>query len=313
MKFLLSIFLLVLLFDLSFGLVTASEWTPIAIVDDYGYTVEISTVPQKIVSLGPSSTEILFALGLGDKVVGVTEYCNYPAEAQTKSIIGGISSINIEKIVALNPDIILANKMNGRDIISYLRKLGYTVLCFNSDSVNGTFSTIRRIGEATGASIAAEELITSLLQHLAVTAEQVKNTGATPLTVMHLMSTDPYWVSGTHVFQDELITLAGGKNAFPEVHGWGIINLEHLLIRDPDVILVGSGSHWKISGDTLKQSLKNVLHLSSLIAVKSNRIYVMDSDIFDRGGPRLADAFDKLVSFMYTNSIENLVATNPKG
>ncbi|HJK00853.1 MAG TPA: helical backbone metal receptor, partial [Methanocorpusculum sp.] len=112
MKFLLSIFLLVLLFDLSFGLVTASEWTPIAIVDDYGYTVEISTVPQKIVSLGPSSTEILFALGLGDKVVGVTEYCNYPAEAQTKSIIGGISSINIEKIVALNPDIILANKMN---------------------------------------------------------------------------------------------------------------------------------------------------------------------------------------------------------
>ncbi|HJK77855.1 MAG TPA: ABC transporter substrate-binding protein [Methanocorpusculum sp.] len=310
MKHLLPILLLLALLC---GTAAAAEWTPVTITDDYGYTAEISAAPQTIVSLGPSNTEILFALGLGDKVAGVTEYCNYPAAAQTKSLIGGVSSPNIEKIVALNPDLILANAMNGEDNIAHLRKLGYTVLCLNPDSVDGTFSSIRRVGEATGTSAAAEELIASMQQRFRAAAEKVKTAGTTPLTVTHLMSTDPYWVSGIHTFQDELITLAGGTNAFPEVDGWGIINLEHLLTTDPDVILVDSGAGMGEKGENLlKQSFMTDPRLSSLTAVKNNRIYVMDSDTFDRGGPRIVDAFDELVAVLYPESAESPAAATPQ-
>lgn len=310
MKHLLPILLLLALLC---GTAAAAEWTPVTITDDYGYTAEISAAPQTIVSLGPSNTEILFALGLGDKVAGVTEYCNYPAAAQTKSLIGGVSSPNVEKIVALNPDLILANAMNGEDNIAHLRKLGYTVLCLNPDSVDGTFSSIRRVGEATGTSAAAGELIASMQQRFRAAAEKVKTAGTTPLTVTHLMSTDPYWVSGIHTFQDELITLAGGTNAFPEVDGWGIINLEHLLTTDPDVILVDSGAGMGEKGENLlKQSFMTDPRLSSLTAVKNNRIYVMDSDTFDRGGPRIVDAFDELVAVLYPESAESPAAATPQ-
>ena len=310
MKHLLPVLLLLALLC---GTAAAAEWTPVTITDDYGYTAEISAAPQTIVSLGPSNTEILFALGLGDKVAGVTEYCNYPAEAQTRILIGGVSSPNVEKIVALNPDLILANAMNGEDNIAHLRKLGYTVLCLNPDSVDGTFSSIRRVGEATGTSAAAGELIASMQQRLRAAAEKGKTAGTETLTVTHLMSTDPYWVSGIHTFQDELITLAGGTNAFPEVDGWGIINLEHLLTTDPDVILVDSGAGMGEKGENLlKQSFMTDSRLSSLTAVKNNRIYVMDSDTFDRGGPRIVDAFDELVAVLYPESAGSPAAATPK-
>lgn len=307
MKYLLSI---LILFGLLCG--AAAAWTPVTITDDFGYTAEISVEPQTIVSLGPSNTEILFSLGLGDRVAGVTEYCNHPAEAQTKSIIGGVSSMNVEKIVALNPDIILANEMNGEDNIAHLRQLGYTVLCLNQDSVDGTFSSIRRVGEATGTSAAAEGGISSMQQRLRAAAYQVKTAGISPLTVTHLMSTDPYWISGIHTFQDELITLAGGKNAFPEVDGWGIINLEHLLTTDPDVILVDFGAGMGEKGENLlKQSFLTDPRLSSLTAVQHERIYVMDSDTFDRGGPRIVDAFGELVAVMYLAATSTTATATP--
>lgn len=310
MKHLLPILLLLALLC---GTAAAAEWTPVTITDDYGYTAEISTAPQTIISLGPSNTEILFALGLGDKVAGVTEYCNYPAEAQTKSIIGGVSSPNVEKIVSLDPDLILANAMNGEDNIAHLRKLGYTVLCLNPDSVDGTFSSIRRVGEATGTSAAAGELIASMEHRLRTAAEKIQTSGTETLTVTHLMSTDPYWVSGIHTFQDELITLAGGTNAFPEVDGWGIINLEHLLTTDPDVILVDSGAGMGEKGENLlKQSFLTDSRLSSLTAVKNNRIYVMNADTFDRGGPRIVDAFDELVAVMYSESADSPASAAPQ-
>jgi iron complex transport system substrate-binding protein len=233
-------------------------------------------------------------------VVGVTEYCDYPTEAHTKPIIGGVSSINVEKIVALDPDLIVANVMNGEDNIAHLRKLGYSVLCLNPDSVEGTFSSIYCVGEATGTSSVATKLVASMRQRLDVAAEKVNISGTMPLTVQHLMSTDPYWVSGNHTFQNELIMLAGGVNAFPEVDGWGIINLERLLTADPDVILVDSGGGMGKKGPTLlKQSLLTDSRLSSLSAVKNNRVYVMDADTFDRGGPRIVDAFDELVAILH--------------
>jgi iron complex transport system substrate-binding protein len=295
------------------GASATAELTPVTITGDYCYASETPTLPQTIVSLVPSNTEILFALGLGDKVVGVTEYCNYPTEARTKSIVGGISSINFEKIVALDPDLILASSMNGEDSVAHLRKLGYSVLCLNSDSIEGTFSSIHCIGEVTGAKSIATELVTSMQQRLDATTEKIKTAETTPQTVKHLMSIDPYWISGNHTFQNELITLAGGINAFPEVDGWGIISLERLLTVDPDVILVDSSVDMeKEGGNHLKQLLMADPRLSSLSAVKNGRIYVMNADIFDRGGPRIVDALDELIAVLYPASNDIPVPATPQ-
>jgi iron complex transport system substrate-binding protein len=267
--------------------VPAAGWVPVTVTDDTGFVSVIASEPERIVSLSPASTEILFALGLGDKVVGVTGYCNYPSEAKTRTIIGGYTTISTEKIVALQPDLVIGSTGNGKDNIDHLRKLGLTVVCLDPDSVEGTFHAIRTVGTAAGAE--PDSLISSMQQRI----RNVSTLGG--LRVAHIMSTDPFWVSGAGTFQDELITLAGGKNAFSGVDGWGSVSLEALLVADPDIILTDSGSGMEDYGENrLKQQIESDPRLQTLSAVRNGRVYVMNSDIFDRGGPRLADALEAL-------------------
>ncbi|MDV0443149.1 ABC transporter substrate-binding protein [Methanorbis rubei] len=288
------IFLIVLILCLFAGTVNAEEWKPVSIVDDYGYVSQISSKPETIVSLAPTNTEILFALGLGDKVVGVTEYCSYPEEARTKPIVGGYSTINIEKIVAQNPDIIFGNTLNGKENIEHLRELGFTVICLNPDSVSGTYSAISTIGSAAGCPDVAESYILSMQKKIDNVTQSVGNTTTVP-SVAHMLSVDPYWVSGNSTFQNELIELAGGKNIFSDVNGWGVVNIERLITADPDIILVSSGSGMgEDNGNVLLNTLVSDPRLSQLSAIKSNRLFVVDSDTFNRGGPRIVDALEEL-------------------
>lgn len=292
--------LLILLCVCIGGAAAADQWTPVTITDDFGSVSVISSEPQRIVSLAPSNTEILFSLGLGSKVVGVTEYCNYPAEAQTKSLVGGMSTVNVERVVALDPDIIFGNMMNGEDNVNHLRQLGYTVICLNPDSVEGTFSAIRRVGTATGTSAEAGTLIDSMQRRIDNVMEKIKGMETYRPTVVHLLSTDPYWVSGNSTFQDTLITLAGGKNAFADVEGWGVVTLERMITTDPDIILVSSGSGMGEDGeDLLKRTLVTDPRLSKLSAVQQERVSVMNGDTFNRGGPRIVDALEDLAAVLY--------------
>ncbi|MBP7299588.1 MAG: ABC transporter substrate-binding protein, partial [Methanoculleus sp.] len=124
-------------------------WRPVTVTDDYGEDVRLDTMPVRIVSLAPANTEILFALGLGDRVVGVTDYCNYPVEATTKPKVGGYSTVNIERVVAAHPDLVIAAFGNTEEVVNRLRDLGLTVITLSPDSVEGTLHDIRLIGKAT--------------------------------------------------------------------------------------------------------------------------------------------------------------------
>lgn len=308
MNRIISIFALLLLCFCTGGVTAADPWTPVPITDDFGHVSVISSEPQRIISLAPSNTEILFALGLGDKVVGVIEYCNYPAEARTKSLVGGISTVHVEKVVALDPDIIFGNTMNGEENIVHLRKLGYAVICLNPDSVEGTFSAVHRIGIATGTSAAADALTDSMQKRIDNITEKIKGVDTPAPTVAHLLSTDPYWVSGGSTFQDTLTTLAGGTNAFSDVEGWGIVTLERMITTDPDIILVSSGSGMGEDGeDLLKRTLMTDPRLSKLSAVQNNSVYVLNGDTFNRDGPRIVDALEDLAAALHPN----LFGTSP--
>lgn len=278
---------------------TALGWTPVTITDDSGFVSIIETQPETIVSLAPTNTEIIFALGLGDKVVGVTEYCNYPEEALTKQTVGGYSTINVEKIVTANPDIIFANPLNGQENIDSLRQLGYKVIVIQSDSVEGTYDAIRMIGTCTGTTAEADSIISDMKIRIQAITDKLEGVTEKP-TVMHAMSVDPYWVSGSNTFQNELITLAGGTNAFADVKGWGVVTLEKLLTTDPEIILVDSGSKMGTTGEnTLQKSFLTEPQLSGITAVKNKAVYVMDSDTFDRGGPRIVISLEQLAQILH--------------
>ena len=174
---------------------TSAQWTPVTLTDDYGYQITIDKEPHRIVSFAPANTEMIFALGLGDRVVGVTEYCNYPEEATTKPVIGGYTTVNIERVVAQKPDLVIAYYGNGEETVNHLRQLGLTVMTMNSDSVAGTFHDIELIGKATGKTTEAEQLTKNMQKRIDAVTAKLQGITTTP-TAFHCVWADPLWVSG---------------------------------------------------------------------------------------------------------------------
>lgn len=286
--------------DISTGVSTGASadlWKPVTITDDYGFTVEITNPPEKIISLAPTNTEILFALGLGDKVVGVTNYCTYPQEALSKNKVSDYSIINVEKIVVLNPDLIIAAHGNPKDIINHLRELGFKVVMTSPDTINETISGIELIGKATGKVAESKSLTSSITSSLKEIAE--KTAGLKKPSVLHCLGADPLYVSGTDTLQDELIAIAGGINAAASETGWVVLSMEKLLTMNPDIIVVDSGMGMGVGdADTLKRIFTDDPRMSKLSAVQNDRVFVVDADIIDRGGPRItegATAFAKVI------------------
>ncbi len=273
---------------------STGKWDPVTITDDYGYTVTIAEEPSRIISLAQANTEILFALGLNNSIIGVTEYCNYPEEATTKPIIGGYTTVNVERVITQDPDLIFAYYGNGEDLINHLRNLGYTVITLNSDSIDGTLHDIEIVGQATGKTTEAQELVDNMQGRIEDIKDKLKNVTTAPRTI-HCMWTDPLCVSGDNTFQDEMIKIAGGTNAFSDVEGWGVVTLEKLLTTDPEIIIVDSGMGMGEGGtDILKNYFEDGARLQTLSAVKNNQVFVINADIMDRGGPRIVDCIETL-------------------
>ena len=293
--FLVSSLLFLLVFA---GAVSAADWEPVTITDDLGVTVTIDKYPERIVSLSPANTEILFALGLGDRIVGVTEYCTYPEAALSKDKIGGFSTINTEKIAVLNPDLLVAADGNSEETIAHLRELGYTIITVNADTIDTTLADIRLIGKAAGVDSAAEELVSSMKADLAEIAEKTK--GAEKPTILHCMWTDPLWVSGSGTFQDEMISAAGGVNAAAAEGGWVALTMEKFLTMNPDIIVVDSGDGMGVgTDDALKNFFLKDSRMQSLSAVQNERVYVVNADIIDRGGPRIVEGVEALAEIAH--------------
>jgi len=261
------------------------------VTDDSGTTITIHGEPQRIVSLAPANTEILFALGLGDKVVGVTDYCNYPPEAKTKPSIGGYSTVSVEKVIALKPDLIVASYGNGADVVNQLVALNRTVIVLNPANTSGVLNDITMVGYATGTDDNATMLVTSLQARIDAVEENASAMTVHP-EVAQVVWNDPLYVSGNGTFQDELITMAGGTNAFSGKPYWATVSAEEFVAADPDILIVNSGTGMGGSEDSIALALENDTRFANVAAIKNHHVYVIDSDTVDRGGPRIVDAFE---------------------
>ena len=279
-------------------LFAAGGVSAVTITDDLGVTVTIENPPERIVSLSPANSEILFALGLDEKIVGVTEYCTYPEAALSKEKIGGFSTVNIEKVSVLNPDLIVAADGNSEETVSHLRELGFTVITINADTIDTTLDDILLLGKATGADDEAETLVSSMKEDLAEIAE--KTSAEEKPTILHCMWTDPLWVSGSATFQDEMITAAGGVNAAADEGGWVALTMEKFLTMNPDIIVVDSGNGMGVGADdALRDFFLKDPRMQSLSAVQNEQVYVVNADIIDRGGPRIVEGVEALAEIAH--------------
>ena len=266
----------------------------VAVTDDFGETVVIRGIPQRIVSLAPSNTEILYALGLEDRIVGVTDYCDYPPATAGKPKVGGYSSVNIEKVIAAEPDLIFAAPGNTEEVVNHLRSLGMTVVSLCPETIDDVLQNIELVGRATGEEERAEACVENLRERIRAVTE-VTGAPAPKPSVAHVVWHDPLWVSGRGTFQNEVITMAGGTNAFSSVEGWSIVSLEEFITTDPEYIFVNSGSGMNRDGyDAIYTYFMNEPRMQKLGAVRNGHIYVVDSDIISRGSPRIVDALEEV-------------------
>lgn len=279
---------------------TPSETAPgdagvITVTDDAGETVTILGTPERIVSLAPANTEVLFALGLDDRIVGVTDYCDYPPAALDKPKVGGYSTVNIEKVVAADPDLVFASYGNTEDVVNRLRDLGLTVISLDPTTIDDVLHDITLAGEATGREEEAAKLVQNLTDRIQAVTDKTRALEKRP-TVAHVIWYDPIWVSGNATFQDEVIEKAGGLNAFDSVEGWGIVSLEVFITTDPDYIIVNSGTGMtKEEGhDIIYDYFMTEPRMQELSAVRNNHVYIIDADIVSRGGPRIVDALEEV-------------------
>lgn len=293
-----SISILLMVALLLLATACAPKPLPGSFVDDLGRTVNIEKVPQKIVSLAPSNTEILYALGLGDKVVGVTEFCNYPEAAKAKPKIGGFATVDIERVVALKPDLILAAPIHEGTVIPALEKVGLTVLALAPKTLDGVLDNISLVGKITGKSWEASQLVTSLEKRIkAITDKTRALTEAERPRILYLTWHDPLWTAGSGTVTDELINIAGGKNIAHDLTGHKTIVLETIIARNPQVIIVITG-HGE-ARDLPFYYVKNEPRLRTTEAVMADRVYQIDADTFVRPGPRIVDGLEQLAKFIH--------------
>ncbi|MBT8172398.1 cobalamin-binding protein [Candidatus Bathyarchaeota archaeon] len=272
------------------------------LVDDLGYSLTLETPPERIVSLAPSNTEILFAIGAGDKVVGVTDVCDYPhnfaawIEAGNMSSIGNYWQPAVEPIIALDPDLIFAATAS-EEAANTLRSLGYNVLVVEPKTIESVLDRILLIGKATGYHIEAEELVSEFKQKMNAITTLVSD--ATTMKVYHEVWGPDIQSAGPGTFIDELIAQAGGINIFHDaISSFPIVSSETVIERNPDVIIFPHMYMGTTSWGTY-EDITNRPGWNAITAIQNDNFYTIDANIISRSGPRLVEALEILAEMIH--------------
>ena len=269
---------------------------PVEVTDSNGTVVTIEAAPEKIVSVAPNMTELIFALGYGDKLVGRTEYCDYPEEALTVQTIGSLYSPDIEAIVALEPDLVLVSTHFSEENVAKLNELGIAVVTlYEENDIYGVYTMIETLGTI----VNRVEEANTLVQNMKDTFDEVATavSGQEQPTVYYVVGYGEGgdYTAGGDTFVNGLITLAGGDNIAKDVSGWSY-SLESLLEADPEIIIVRNGE---------AANFMATENYADLTAVKEGRVYEMNTDgLLDRQGYRNAEGVKELAKIFYPDVVK---------
>jgi iron complex transport system substrate-binding protein len=277
---------------------TAAAQT-ITLVDGLGRTVTLVAPAQRIVSMAASATEILYAIGAGDQVIGRDTFSDYPEAALAVTDIGGsMGDYSYETIASLNPDLVIATGINTEEQVKALENLGLTVYYIaNPTDFAGLYQILQDVGKLTGHDADAVALTDSLTARVQAVEETISKAQTTPVVFYELDGSDAAkpWTSGPGTFVDMLISKAGGMNVGASLSGsWAQISVEELIVQNPEIILLGDAAY----GTTAEQVAART-GWSDILAVKDNKIYTFNDDLVSLPGPRLVDGLETLAKLIH--------------
>ncbi|MBL8098112.1 MAG: cobalamin-binding protein [Anaerolineales bacterium] len=268
-------------------------------IDGLGREVYLVGPAQRIVTLAPSITELLFAVGAGDQVVGRDDFSDFPAEAVDITSIGSTyGALNTEAILALEPDLVLAAEVNTPEQVKALEDLGITVYYLkNPITFAELYDQVRWAGTITGHEDEANALADSLSERVDAVTSAVANVTEKPKVFYELDGTDPSkpWTTGAGTFMDTMITMAGGVNIGGVLsEPYAQISVEEIVLQNPDFIILGDALY----GVTI-ESIGQRAGWADLTAVQENQIFVFDDNLASRPGPRLVDGLEELLKILH--------------
>ncbi len=271
---------------------------PFAVTDSRGVDIIFDKIPETIVSLTPSNTEILYALGMEEKIIAVSDYCNYPEETASKQKLPTGEQLDLESLISLNPDVVFLGNMSVMDDqMRRLEESGIKLVVTEANTLAETYEVMGLIGKITGKAQEASAMADAMKKGFEEIREEVR--GKAQRTVYVEVSPLQYglWSCGKNTFIQELIDIVGAKNIFDDVEGWTSVSEEQVLQRNPDIILTTASPLTGIKdpiGDIVSRQ-----NWSGISAVKNNKVVMLDSDMSTRPGPRLLDAAKALVQIIY--------------
>lgn len=263
--------------------------------DQLGREIRVPDDPKRIIALAPSITEIIFALGQQDRLKGTTQFSNYPAEAAKLPKVGSYVRLDLERIVALNPDLCIAIKDgNPKGIIDRLQSLNIPVFAVNPRNLESMMQTIQKIGSILNASQKANTLVKDMRSRIQQVDALVSRIDRRPRVFIQI-GISPIISAGRNTFIHELVVRAGGINVAAGNRAYPHFSREQVLALAPDVLIITSMAR---SG-AFEKAKADWNRLSHMPAVREKRIYTVNSDVFDRPSPRLLDALEILTRLLH--------------
>ena len=272
----------------------------LTLTDGLGRNVIFDQPAQRIVSIAPSNTEVLFAIGAGAQVIGRDEFSDYPDQAkQLPSVGGGYGALDMETMVSLKPDLVLASQLTPAEQVQAIEKLGLKVFLLpNPNTIEDMFANLLEVGKITGTEAQAQTLIDGLKTRVAAVDAKVAAVQQKPVVFYELDSTDPNapWTAGPGSFIDALINRAGGVNLGAKLKdSYAQISIEQLLVDQPDIIIAGDYT-W---GGVTAEAIKARQSWADLQAVKQDKVYIFDDNLISRPGPRLVDGLEAMEKLLH--------------
>ena len=270
----------------------------LSIEDAFGHIVEMEKAPERIISLAPSNTEILYALGLGDKIVGVTAFCDYPEEALEVDKVGDFNGINFEKVVELEPDLVVNYGMLEDDALKMYNDAGIAVISFIPESIDEVIETIKQISIATYSEDRGNDLVERMEEHRDEILAKVQDTEE--VKVFYEIWHEPLMTAGAGSFVDGLINLANGVNVASDAEGeYPNYDIEKLIENDPEVYLTANDLPEKTA-----ESIMTRPGYEDIAAIKNGKIYLLDGNIVSRPGPRIVEALEIIAQKIHPQAFE---------
>lgn len=267
-------------------------------IDGEGRSIVLAGPAQRIVSLAPSNTEILYAIGAGDQVVGRDEFSDYPAEAAALPSVGGsMGTYSIETIASLKPDLVLAAEINTPEQVKALEDVGLTVYYLsNPKDLNGMYVNLKTVGQLAGRESEADALVQSLQKRVKAVEDKLAPISSIFTVFYEMDGSDPAkpWTAGQDSYLSQLVKMALGSNVGDSMKGDYVqMSQEALLVQNPTIILLGDAAYGVTPEQVAARPGWNALQ-----AVKNNRIYAFDDNLVSRPGPRLVDGLEALAKLL---------------